>query len=120
AFEQLDEKLVIRSKIAEILIPYFPDDQKLYEIAFLSNPQVKSCLELYKLNCDVSSIKNTFFNIDYARYSDTKDIEQKTATLTSVQKQVLLFLLGDYKEVINKCQENQNYLGWTLSLKGNM
>lgn len=28
AFEQLNEKLVIRSKIAEQLIPYFPDDKK--------------------------------------------------------------------------------------------
>lgn len=120
AFEQLDEKLVIRSKIVELLIPYFPDEKKLYEIAFLSNPQVKSCLQLYKLDCDVSSIKNIFFNIGYARYSDTNDIEQKTATLTSDQKQILLFLLGNYKEVINKCQEDQNYLGWTSSLKGNI
>ena len=68
------------------------------------------------MNCDVSSI----FNIGYAQYSDTNDIEQKTATLTSDQKQILLFLLGNYKEVINKCQEDQNYLGWTSSLKGNI
>ena len=99
----MNEKLVIRSKIAEQLIPYFSDDQKLYEIAFLSNPQVKSCLQLYKLGCNVLSIKNTFFNIDYAQYSDMNDIEQKTATLSSHQKQILIFLLGDYKEVINKC-----------------
>ncbi len=118
AFKQLDKKLIIRSKIAEILIPYFQDNQELYEIAFLSNPQVKYCLQLYKLNCDVTSIKNTFINIDYARYNDMMDAEQKTATLTSNQKQVLNFLLGDYKEVINKCQEDQSYLGWTTSLKG--
>lgn len=34
AFEQLDEKLVICSKIAEQRIPYFPEDKKLYEIVF--------------------------------------------------------------------------------------
>ena len=68
----------------------------------------------------MSSIKNTFFNIDYARYSDMNDIEQKTVILISDQKQILLFLLGDDKEVINKCQEDQNYLGWTSSLKGNI
>lgn len=117
AFKQLDEGLTICSKIAEKLIPYFPDDIELYKISFLSNPQIDHCLQLYTLDCDISSIKTEFHYKNYAVRSEFATLEQDKASLSSNQKEILLFFLGDYEDILVKAEKDQNNLGWSSNLK---
>lgn len=118
AFKQLDEGLTIRSKIAETLIPYCPDDIELYKISFLSNPQINHCLQLYTLDCDISSIKTEFQKKNYAIRFEFATLEQEKASLSSDQKEILLFFLGDYENILEKAEKDQDNLGWSSNLKG--
>ena len=118
AFEQLDKTLIIRSTIANTLIPYFKNEKELYEIAFLSNPQVEYCLRLYSLDCDIPQIKTTFQKIDYCDMKSVQDEELKSVSLSSVQKQILLFLLGDYKDIICQYTKDASNHEWSSNLKG--
>ncbi|OUQ14739.1 hypothetical protein B5E87_01215 [Massilimicrobiota sp. An142] len=118
AFKQLDEGLTIRSKIAEKLIPYFQDDIELYKISFLFNPQINHCLQLYTLDCDIAFIKTEFQKKNYAIRFEFATLEQEKASLSSDQKEILLFFLGDYENILEKAEKDQNNLGWSSNLKG--
>lgn len=117
SFQQLDDDLTIRSKIAETLIPYCPDEIELYKISFLSNPEINHCLQLYTLDCDISSIKTEFQKKNYAVRLEFATLEQEKASLSSEQKEILLFFLGDYENILEKAEKDQDNLGWSSNLK---
>lgn len=59
----------------------FQDDIELYKISFLSNPQINHCLQLYTLDCDISSVKIEFQQRNYPTVSKYITLEQEKASL---------------------------------------
>ena len=75
-------------------------------------------MQLYTLDCDISSIKTEFQKKNYAIRFEFATLEQEKASLSSDQKEILLFFLGDYENILEKAEKDQDNLGWSSNLKG--
>ena len=76
-------------------------------------------MQLYTLDCDIAFIKTEFQKKNYAIRFEFATLEQEKASLSSDQKEILLFFLGDYENILEKAEKDQDNLGWSSNLKGN-
>lgn len=79
-------------------------------------------LRLYKLKDKpvIAEALERVNSIKAAPFSGNKNsIEQReTEIADEEQKMIYRFLLGNYKEILQICQKNESYLGWSFDIKG--
>lgn len=128
AVKQIDDNKVIRADISDIAIRSAKkagDEKQIgyfYQVAFYSNPNSWHLLRLYKLG-DHIVIEEALKRVrDLRRISfsgSTDPVEKKeTSIYDDDQKTLYRFLLGDYRDILKKCQQNNTYLGWSHDIKG--
>ena len=138
ALEHLSKDLCIRSDIAKIMkvAAASVNKQETIELcsieSFTAVPTFYHALQLFQDICDrqkicstmamldnvphVSKRSSNYFNILY-----NNEIKGQLRTITALLEEeylTLLFLRGDYATVYEACKMNDEYLGWSSSIKG--
>lgn len=128
AVKQIDENQVIRAEISDIAIQSAKEMgneinvDHFYKESFYSNPNSWHLLRLYKLQDEnvVAEALKRVKSIETGPFSGNvgSDEKKETEICDKDQKMLYRFMLGDYCDIIKKCQRNNTYLGWSSDLKG--
>lgn len=108
ALNKISIHKTIRAKIADVVLPFYQNDQYLNIEAFLSCPDSYHCFRLWKYVDDIKEVKSRFMKIDYSLYQD-RIIELENACLSEEKKVLLEFLLGDYQKGYQLCIDDNNF-----------
>lgn len=128
ATKHIDDNMVIRADISDIAIE---SAKKLgnegqmsyfYQVSFYSDPNSWHLLRLYQLE-DKAIMEEAFKRVQglkvTASIGNTKLTEKKqTVIYGNNTKALYRFLLGDYNDILDKCQKSNTYLGWSSDIKG--